>query len=95
VAIAHTVSHSDCTTFGCHLRGKQESTNPADKQQRTEYMYITDLNAKGAEVTFPHLSCFGFEEFICKNRQLHFFIFEKNEIKVLNLLGNAKIKVVC
>jgi hypothetical protein len=43
-------------------------------------------------------------EFQCKKRRLHFFVFEKNEIKVLNLLGNAlenvhifthQIKVVC
>jgi hypothetical protein len=51
-----------------------------------------------------HLMNLYTEEFICKNRHLHFFVFEKNEIKVLNLLGNAlenfhifthKIKVVC
>jgi hypothetical protein len=49
-------------------------------------------------------SLVSIEEFRCKNRQLNFFVFEKNEIKVLNLLGNAlenvhifahKIKVVC
>jgi hypothetical protein len=36
-----------------------------------------------------HLAVRTYEELKCKNRQLHFFVFEKNEIKALNLLGNA------